>query len=400
MKGHPFGRTREDQGMPLKLGPAGVPLSCKGRTIVEGMDDITVLGLDAMEVQTVRTIQPQHFDQYWQAGILSWKSDFEMNMHGPYYAELLGSKRERNRTLTKMETSLQAGKIVNARHLTFHVGPYGEYEPGDEANEQVANVMAGVVDRVREVWGDEEEEEDYSAFPWVHEAEPSLVGIETSGRQELWGTVEEVLEVCNHVEGTVPVLNMGHIHARGHGRLRTSEDYAELFEQARKTYGGSTFYCHFAGVEHRMGNALHYTQIKKSDLKFEPFAEYLAEEGDWMDITIISDSPLLEHDAMYMLQHYDKARQRLLEIRARDDRRAKLAAQQGIDPDELKRREEEAAAARKAQMDGVEVPAKKAPAKKAPAKKAPAKKAPAKASPSKGKGMISFEEDADDDDIF
>ena len=377
--------------MPLKLGPAGVPLSCKGRTIVEGMDDITVLGLDAMEVQTVRTIQPQHFDQYWQAGILSWKSDFEMNMHGPYYAELLGSKRERNRTLSKMETSLQAGKIINARHLTFHVGPYGEYEPGTEANEQVANVMAGVVERVREVWGDEEEEEDYYAFPWVHESEPSLVGVETSGRQELWGTVEEVLEVCNHVEGTVPVLNMGHIHARGHGRLRTSEDYAELFDQARETYGGSTFYCHFAGVEHRMGNALHYTQIKKSDLKFEPFAEYLAEEGDWMDITIISDSPLLEHDAMYMLQHYDKARQRLLEIKARDERRAKLAAQQGIDPEELKRKEEEAAAARKAQLTG-EVEKKP--------KKETAKKAPAKGKTGKSSGMISFDDSEDEDDVF
>ena len=379
--------------MPLKLGPAGVPLSCKGRTIVEGMDDITVLGLDAMEVQTVRTIQPQHFDQYWQAGILSWKSDFEMNMHGPYYAELLGSKRERNRTLSKMETSLQAGKIINARHLTFHVGPYAEYEPGPEANEQVANVMAGVVDRVREVWGVAEEEEDYAAFPWVHEAEPSLVGVETSGRQELWGTVEEVLEVCNHVEGTVPVLNMGHIHARGHGRLRTSEDYAELFDQARETYGGSTFYCHFAGVEHRMGNALHYTQIKKSDLKFEPFAEYLAEEGDWMDITIISDTPLLEHDAMYMLQHYDKARQRLLEIRARDERRAKLAAQQGIDPEELKRKEEEAAAARKAQLSGEAPKATKKPAKK-PAKKAQKSKS------GKSGGMMTFDEGKDEDDVF
>tara|TARA_Y100001934_G_scaffold251855_1_gene315401 strand:- start:368 stop:1501 length:1134 start_codon:yes stop_codon:yes gene_type:complete len=377
--------------MPLKLGPAGVPLSCKGRTIVEGMDDITVLGLDAMEVQTVRTIQPQHFDQYWQAGILSWKSDFEMNMHGPYYAELLGSKRERNRTLSKMETSLQAGKIINARHLTFHVGPYGEYEPGTEANEQVANVMAGVVERVREVWGDEEEEEDYYAFPWVHESEPSLVGVETSGRQELWGTVEEVLEVCNHVEGTVPVLNMGHIHARGHGRLRTSEDYAELFDQARETYGGSTFYCHFAGVEHRMGNALHYTQIKKSDLKFEPFAEYLAEEGDWMDITIISDSPLLEHDAMYMLQHYDKARQRLLEIKARDERRAKLAAQQGIDPEELKRKEEEAAAARKAQLTG-EVEVKP--------KKETVKKTSVKGKTGKSSGMISFDDSEDEDDVF
>ena len=376
--------------MPLKLGPAGVPLSCKGRTIVEGMDDITVLGLDAMEVQTVRTIQPQHFDQYWQAGILSWKSDFEMNMHGPYYAELLGNKRERNRTLSKMETSLQAGKIINARHLTFHVGPYGEYDPGTEANEQVANVMSGIVERVREVWGVEGEEEDYAAFPWVHESEPSLVGIETSGRQELWGTVEEVLEVCNHVEGTVPVLNMGHIHARGHGRLRTSEDYAELFDQARETYGGSTFYCHFAGVEHRMGNALHYTQIKKSDLKFEPFAEYLAEEGDWMDITIISDSPLLEHDAMYMLQHYDKARQRLLEIRARDERRAKLAAQQGIDPEELKKREEEAAAARKSQLTGDDEPTKKVPTKKAVTK----------GKGGKSGGMISFDEATDEDDVF
>ncbi|MDG1540212.1 MAG: TIM barrel protein [Candidatus Thalassarchaeaceae archaeon] len=381
--------------MPLKLGPAGVPLSCKGRTIVEGMDDITVLGLDAMEVQTVRTIQPQHFDQYWQAGILSWKSDFEMNMHGPYYAELLGNKRERNRTLSKMETSLQAGKIVNARHLTFHVGPYGEYDPGTAANEQVANVMSGIVERVREVWGVEEEEEDYAAFPWVHESEPSLVGIETSGRQELWGTVEEVLEVCNHVEGTVPVLNMGHIHARGHGRLRTSEDYAELFDQARETYGGSTFYCHFAGVEHRMGNALHYTQIKKSDLKFEPFAEYLAEEGNWMDITIISDSPLLEHDAMYMLQHYDKARQRLLEIRARDERRAKLAAQQGIDPEELKKREEEAAAARKSQLTGdAEEPPRKAPTK------APAKKAQTDGKASKSSGMIAIDESSDEDDVF
>jgi deoxyribonuclease-4 len=377
--------------MPLKLGPAGVPLSCKGRTIVEGMDDITVLGLDAMEVQTVRTIQPQHFDQYWQAGILSWKSDFEMNMHGPYYAELLGNKRERNRTLSKMETSLQAGKIINARHLTFHVGPYGEYDPGTEANEQVANVMSGIVERVREVWGVEEEEEDYAAFPWVHESEPSLVGIETSGRQELWGTVEEVLEVCNHVEGTVPVLNMGHIHARGHGRLRTSEDYAELFDQARETYGGSTFYCHFAGVEHRMGNALHYTQIKKSDLKFEPFAEYLAEEGDWMDITIISDSPLLEHDAMYMLQHYDKARQRLLEIKARDERRAKLAAQQGIDPEELKKREEEAAAARKSQLTGDA---------EEPPKKAPAKKAQTGGKASKSSGMIAIDESSDEDDVF
>ncbi len=375
--------------MSLRLGPAGVPLSCKGRTIVEGMDDITTLGLDAMEIQTVRTVQPKNFDQYWQAGILSWKSDLEMNLHGPYYAELLGSRRERNRTLTKMEASMQAGKIVNARHLVYHVGPYGEYEPGPEANEQVANIFAGVVDRVEQIWGDESEEEDYAAFPWVHDAKPSLVGIETSGRQDLWGTVEEVIDVCNHVEGTVPVLNIAHIHARGHGRMRTSEDYSELFEQVRKKYGGKKFYCHFAGIEHRMGNALHYTQIKKSDLKFEPFAEFLAEEGDWLDITIISDSPLLEHDAMYMLQHYDKARQRLLEIQARDERRIKLAIEAGMSPEELEMLEKEVAESRKGDSEEAEEAPK---SKKKPAAKAAKKKAPGK--------MMSFDEDKDKDDVF
>ncbi|MEC9477992.1 MAG: TIM barrel protein [Candidatus Thermoplasmatota archaeon] len=388
--------------MPLKLGPAGVPLSCKGRTIVEGMDDITVLGLETMEIQTVRQVQPHHFDQYWQAGILSHKTDFEMNVHGPYYGELLGSRRERNRTLAKMESSMQVGKIVNARHMVCHVGPYGEYEPGTEANEEVANILAGVVERVRSIWGVEEEEEEYSAFPWVHKEEPTLVAVETSGQQELWGTVEEVLEVVNHLPGTVPVLNMAHIHARGHGRLKTSEDYAELFDQARKTIGGKKFYCHFAGVEHRMGNAQHYTQIKKSDLKFEPFAEYLAEEGDWMDITIISDSPLLEHDAMYMVQHYEKARQRLLEIRARDERRMKLAAESGIDVEELARREKEQAEARKQllESDKAKIVAKKE--KKVVEPKKEEKKAEKKPAKKKDDGkMMSFDEKGEEfEDLF
>jgi len=374
--------------MPLRLGPAGVPLSCKGRTIVEGMDDITALGLETMEIQTVRLVQPHHFDQYWQAGILSWKTGFEMNLHGPYYAEVLGNARELERTLAKMEASLQAAKIVNARHITYHVGPYFGFGRGREANERVANVMAGVVDRVNEIWGDENDAEDYQALPWVLENEPTKIGIETSGRQELWGSLEEVLEVCNHVEGTVPVLNLAHIHARGHGRLRTSEDFGELFDMVRERVGGKTFYCHFSGVEHRTGNAMHYTQIKKSDLKFEPFAEFLAEDGDWLDVTLISDSPLLEHDAMFMLQQHERAKHRLLEKRARDERRRKLAIASGMDPEELAAREA-AEKAKRLEAEKGEAPAKAAPAK---AKKADKKDDNA--------DLMMLGDDPDDDDLF
>jgi deoxyribonuclease-4 len=331
--------------MPIKLGPAGIPLSCKGRTIVEGMDDIISLGLETMEVQTVRMIAPQHFEQYWQAGVLANKTEFEMNIHGPYYSELLGNKVERGRSLTKIESTLQAAKTINARHITLHAGHYGQMGKGVQANEQLANVFAGIVERVHEIWHDDED--IYPVFPWLKDGTPSKIGIETSGRQELWGSLEEVLEVVNHVEGTVPVLNIAHIHSRGHGSMRTSEDYGEMFDQVRESIGTKEFYCHFSGVEHRTGNAMHYTQIKKSDLNFEPLAEFIVEEGGWLDITLISDSPLLEHDAMYMLQNIEKARHKQLERKAREARRRSLAAQTGRSTEEIAARELEIANARK-----------------------------------------------------
>src|SRR3989442_14846267 len=38
----------------IRFGPSGIPLSCKGRTLRDGIEDIPNLGLTAMEVQLVR----------------------------------------------------------------------------------------------------------------------------------------------------------------------------------------------------------------------------------------------------------------------------------------------------------------------------------------------------------
>ncbi len=377
--------------MPVKLGPAGVPLSCKGRTIVEGMDDIISLGLETMEVQTVRMVAPQHFEQYWQAGVLANKTDFEMNIHGPYYSELLGGRVERGRSLSKIEATLQAARTINARHITLHAGHYGDFGRGQAANEQVANVFSGIVDRIREIWHDDEDE--FPVFPWIKDGTPSKIGIETSGRQELWGSLEEVLEVVNHVEGTVPVLNIAHIHARGHGQMRTSEDYGELFDMVRETIGTKEFYCHFSGIEHRTGNAMHYTQIKKSDLNFEPLAEFIVEDGGWLDITLISDSPLLEHDAMYMMQNIEKSRHKQLERKAREDRRRALALQTGKSEEELRSKETQVAAARAppAPAKAEDTPAENKP-EPTPEKEVKKKEKP--------KNTVKKTEEKSDDDVF
>jgi len=381
--------------MGIKLGPAGVPLSCKGRTIVEGMDDIIALGLETMEVQTVRMVAPQHFEQYWQAGVLANKTEFEMNIHGPYYSELLGNRVERGRSLAKIEATLQAARTINARHITLHTGHYGDFGRGHAANEQVANVFSGIVDRIGEIWHDDEDE--FPVFPWIKNGTPSKIGVETSGRQELWGSLEEVLEVVNHVDGTVPVLNIAHIHARGHGRMRTSEDYGELFDTVRETIGTKEFYCHFSGIEHRTGNAMHYTQIKKSDLNFEPLAEFIVEDGGWLDITLISDSPLLEHDAMYMLQNIEKSRHKQLERKAREDRRRALSLQTGQSIEELQAKEDLESQAREEQEEQERDTEEPASAEAAPSDSAPV---PAPEATPTEEVAKQTEPASDDDDVF
>ncbi|MCK5413962.1 MAG: AP endonuclease, partial [Thermoplasmata archaeon] len=124
------------------------------------------------------------------------------------------------------------------------------------------------------------------------------IGLETSGKQVVYGSLDEILDVVSKVRGTVPVLNFPHIHAREHGSLQTKEEFQDVFDRARKASKLKWFYTHFSGVQHEGGNEKRYTPIKKGDLKFEPLAECVLEND--FNITIISSSPLLEHDAMYM----------------------------------------------------------------------------------------------------
>ena len=97
---------------------------------------------------------------------------------------------------------------------------------------------------------------------------------------------------------------------------------------------------------------------------------------------------------MYMLQHYDKARQRLLEIKARDERRMKLAVEAGMTPEELALLEKEVSESRDADKteDAAEEPAEKP--------KPAAKKKPKPAAKKKTKAMMSFDDESDDDDPF
>src|SRR2546428_475960 len=106
----------------------------------------------------------------------------------------------------------------------------------------------------------------------------SRLGIEASGRQEVVGSLDEILTLVKNAKGILPVLNFAHVHARGFGLFKRPEDFDDVLSKVEKASDGGHIHAHFRGVEHADGNELRYTPIKKGDLRFEPLAECLLDD--------------------------------------------------------------------------------------------------------------------------
>ncbi len=319
----------------IRFGPSGIPLSCKGRTLRDGIEDIHNLGLTAMEVQLVRVnlneryagdedvgLTPREIPgelvvqlgrredrketlisslndkiqkgdvmyslasgvardylELTELGILARELDIELSLHTPYYMDLANADGLADRS---MQSVMWAGLLAEAMGATMvitHLGMFGEVD------HKVA--LDAIQKNLR------------TLRDWYKRAKvrPRL-GIEASGRQEVVGSLDEILKLAKNVKGISPVLNFAHVHARGFGLFKRPEDFDDVLDKVEKVSDGGHLHTHFSGVEHADGNEQRYTPIKKGDLRFEPLAECLLDED--YDLTIVSSSPLLEHDAMYM----------------------------------------------------------------------------------------------------
>lgn len=315
----------------IRFGPAGIPLSCKGRTLKDGIEDVHNLGLTALEIQMVRsgayvrypdeeevgiTIDDitedfvvelvrdgelisdhdepieeedeliympsgitQCFGELEDVGKMAKRLDVGVSLHTPYYMDL-GSNDEL--TEACMNSIRHAGLIVDALNGDIVVTSLGLYTgqlPEEEIDANISDNVAALME-----W-------------WKGMGLKPKLGIEITGNQAVFGSLEQVLGICELVDGVVPVVNFPHYHSRTCGSLLESQDFFDVLD-AVEPYSQGHIHTAFAGVEHEDCNEKRLTSIKKGDLKFEPLAEALCDMKP--DATIISGSPLLEHDAMYM----------------------------------------------------------------------------------------------------
>ncbi len=273
----------------IRIGPAGIPLSCKGRTNKDGIIYVKkILDLNAMEIQLIRGIQTMDDEEADFIRKFAEENDIELHVHAPYYTNLAGDDEEIELSKNKILYSGRLANRLGAKILVIHPGFYGERSK-EETMERIIENAKDIVSRFKE------------------EKIKVKLGIETMGKQKVFGSLDEVIEVCKKVKGTVPAIDLGHIHARCNGCLKTREDFEKIFEKL-KPLKLKHYLIHITGVLYENGNEYYHIPIKKGDMPLEPLIDIILDNK--YNVTLISESPLLEHDAMYIRLQIERAIQR------------------------------------------------------------------------------------------
>ena len=269
----------------IRIGQAGIPLSCKGRTNKDGLIYTKeILDLNAMEVQFVRGLYVMKDEEAQFMKTYSKENDVELHVHAPYYINLAGDE-EIEISIEKILFSARLADNMGAKTVIIHPGYYGDKSERKTLRKIIKNTKKILNNFKKEKIG-------------------VKIGIETMGKQKVFGTLDEVVELCNDLKGTLPVIDLAHIHARGNGCLKKREDYEKIFEKI-KPLKLKHYLIHITGVLYENGNEQYHLPIKKGDMPIAPLIDIILENN--YNVTLISESPLLEHDAAYIRLQVEKA---------------------------------------------------------------------------------------------
>lgn len=269
----------------IRIGQAGIPLSCKGRTNKDGLVYTKeILDLNAMEIQFVRGLYVMEDKEAEFMKEYSTENDVELHVHAPYYINFADDD-ELDLSFKKALFSARLADKMGAKTVVLHPGYYGDKNEKKTLKNIIKNVK-----RLQHMLKKEKTE--------------TKIGIETMGKRKVFGTLDEVIDVCSNVKNVVPIINVAHIHARGDGSLKKQEDFEEIFEKLEKLKL-EQYIIHVTGVLYENGSEQYHLPIKKGDMPLTPLIDVILENN--YNVTLISESPLLEHDAVYMRLQVEKA---------------------------------------------------------------------------------------------
>ncbi|MBQ9692731.1 MAG: TIM barrel protein [Clostridia bacterium] len=280
--------------MSALFGPAGNSESfyAEGyKSTFQAPEWLSKMGLDAYEYQCGQGVRGSD-EAFQKVGDEAAKHGIKLSLHAPYFISLSGIEEEKRlKSIDYIRQSVHAAEVMGADIIVIHTGSASKI-----SREEAVGLAKDTMFRALEAIPDTK----------------VRFGLETMGKLNQLGTLEEVIDICSIDKRLCPVVDFGHLNARNiGGYFVTEDDYRQVFTLITDKLGAEyadTLHCHFSKIEYtKSGEKKHLTfEDTVYGPEFEPLAQVLAKDGYSPCIICESDGTQAK-DALAMKGMYRSA---------------------------------------------------------------------------------------------
>ena len=263
------------------FGPAGYPSEARGN-VKHVFQILTETGMIALEYAAVHGLKTKE-DKARIIGELAKKSGISMSMHAAYYISLASKTlRTRESSKDRLVKALRFAPLMNVKRIVFHPGYLGGL------SKEEAHVV--IRDALRSVW---ETAGDQSGG--------AVLAPEIAGKLSAYGSIDQIIRLCQDVDGCIPTIDWAHLYARSQGEINDKENYLKVLTRFENDLGKlfvNNMHFHISGITFtEKGEAAHRPLGQDWGPDILPLVEIVRECG--YKPTFISESTNPLQGALY-----------------------------------------------------------------------------------------------------
>jgi deoxyribonuclease-4 len=270
------------------FGPAGYPSEAKGsvKRVFQILVDSRMTALEYAAVHGLRTSKAKAR----VIGNLARESGVSMSLHAAYYISLASrTQRVRETSKKRLRKALMFAPLMNVKRIVFHPGYLGGL-----TKEEAYTVIRDALRSVWETAGDL--------------GNGAFLAPETAGKLSAYGSIDQIIRLCQDVEGCIPTIDWAHLYARSQGDFRGKHKYLEVLTQFENELGElflKNMHFHVSGITFtEKGEAAHRPLGEEWGPDILPLLEVVRECG--YNPTFISESTNPLHGALYAKFLYEE----------------------------------------------------------------------------------------------
>ena len=272
----------------LLFGTAGIPLSANPRTTADGIKHVRKIGLGAMELEFVRSVNISK-DKAPEIKKAAEENNVVLTCHAPYYINL--------NSLEKAKIKASIDRILNSARITNLCGGYSvAFHAGFYMGQDTKKVYDTIKHNLKEI-----------ILALKKEGNNIWIRPETTGKETQFGNVDEILQLSQEFDNVMPCVDFAHFHARTNGKYNTYREFASILEAIEKKLGRKgldNMHMHITGIAYGPKGEKNHLTLKESDLKYQELLKVLKDFK--VRGVAISESPNIEEDAMMMKKIFEK----------------------------------------------------------------------------------------------